>query len=278
MDADCWFSIFDCLNLKELVNCFLISKQFNRIVRYNHFWLRFLKSDFQIDDIHQDTYYKYKEYFVLNEFLLYCKLDLTKIRKSDHITLDSANIHDIPSEFGLLTNLKVIYLDDNFLAFKNLPMEFTKLTNLKELHLSDNFFDSIPSAIFSLTGLQKLDMEYNQIKVIPSEIGLLTNLTSLNMHANKIKTVSPKIGNLTNLRSLLLSYNELQSLPSEIGQLDNLAEINLNCNSLQSLPSEIGLLSNLKIMISDDRRGLLPDNMRRLCFDRLNGCAVFSKY
>jgi hypothetical protein len=174
MDADCWFSIFDCLNLREILNCFLVCKQFNKIACGNQLWMQFLENDFQVNEVNQDIYHKYKEYYALNKFLINkCpklqnrRLDFTRVRESDAIYIQHAKLHNIPPEFGLLTNLKMIYLNCNQLTSESFPSEFAKLINLTGLHLYENNIESIPSVIFSLTGLKKLHMDYNQLEVIP---------------------------------------------------------------------------------------------------------------
>ena len=138
MDADCWFSIFDCLNLKELVNCCLISKQFCRIANNNHFWIRFLKSDFQINEINRNNYRKYKEYYTLNKFLVNYGSNLTDTRNANDIYLMCRGLRDIPSQFGLLINLRVIHLSGNYL--KSLPSVIPQCYNLLQSQDFFNFF------------------------------------------------------------------------------------------------------------------------------------------
>jgi Leucine-rich repeat (LRR) protein len=159
-------------------------------------------------------------------------------------SLSLSGLTSLPPEIGNLTNLEVLYLQNNQLT--SVPPEIGKLTNLVSLYLLENQLTSLPPEIGNLTNLEVLCLQNNQLTSVPPEIGKLTSLRDLELQNNQLTSVPPEIGNLTNLKILQLEHNQLTSLPLEIGNLMNLKELSLHFNQLTSLPLEIGNLTNLE--------------------------------
>lgn len=129
----------------------------------------------------------------------------------------------IPSDLGLLTNMKVFKFNSN------------SLTGTVPQSLYDNFQDAF---IFSLhdnqlsgtlptTGLwrDKLEMFGVGTQIVgklPTEIGLAPNLKELLVHSNQLTgTIPSEIGLLSSLKAIALADNIFSgTLPSGIGNND----------------------------------------------------------
>jgi len=106
----------------------------------------------------------------------------------------------IPSELGLLSDLKSLNLSNNSHRGSigltgSIPSELGQLSSLRVLHLDSN----------SLTGS------------IPSELGRLSSLKVLQLSGNDLESNIPtQLGQLTNLKHLMLSGNDLTGCVPEI--------------------------------------------------------------
>jgi len=142
----------------------------------------------------------------------------------------------IPSEIGLLTNLKVLHLFDEGLT-GNIPKEIGSLTSsLVELDISQNHLDgTIPAEMGALTSLSKLVLASNDLTgSIPTQIPFLENFVHLDLGGNRMFGILPsEIGKLENLSYLDLNTNELTGdVPIEIESLKNLTFLDLSGNKL----------------------------------------------
>ncbi|KAL4272187.1 hypothetical protein GQ457_13G003150 [Hibiscus cannabinus] len=126
----------------------------------------------------------------------------------------------IPSEFGNLSSLIGIKLDEN------------ELTGM------------IPATIGGLKELQSLSLSDNKLEgPIPSELCHLNKLSFLILTNNKLSgTIPTCLGNVVSLRQLLLGSNMFSSsIPSTLTGLNGLLLLNLSSNSLNgTLPIDIG--------------------------------------
>ncbi|KAI2491385.1 hypothetical protein MHU86_23174 [Fragilaria crotonensis] len=105
---------------------------------------------------------------------------------------DTTRGSTIPSEIGLLTQLK--YLNVNFNSLTStIPSEIGLLTQLTALDFGVNSLtSSIPTEIGLLTQLTALGFSYNLLtSTIPSEIGFLTQLTWLDFSNNALQGTVP---------------------------------------------------------------------------------------
>ncbi len=106
----------------------------------------------------------------------------------------------IPPEFGSLTKLGVLVLENNRLAGE-IPSELGNLSSLRFLELDDN----------KLSG------------AIPSELGSLSNLVELKFHRNLLTGEIPSsLGNLANLEELTLRGNQFTGcIPEALRDVPN---------------------------------------------------------
>jgi len=125
----------------------------------------------------------------------------------------------IPSEIGLLTNLKGFILDSKSpLDGATIPTEIGALPNL-EIFGGRGFTGSIPTEIAHLANLQELILEAGSLTGnLPSEIGVMTNLSHLRIVLNEIEgTLPSELGNLQKLELLEVYFNNLTgSIPSGV--------------------------------------------------------------
>jgi hypothetical protein len=113
----------------------------------------------------------------------------------------------IPTELGLLSNLRLFLANDNPGLSGTLPTELGLLSNMEKVQLSLNDLEGI----------------------IPAEIGSSwTSLTVAGLANNRLDgTLPTELGLWTNIQTLGLQGNNFQGmLPSEIGRLEKLGETN----------------------------------------------------
>lgn len=122
-----------------------------------------------------------------------------------------------------------------------IPSEIGLLTNLKELNLRENKLTYLPVEIGNLTGLKKLYLSGNKLTSLPSEIGQLKELERIYLSGNKLTELPAEIGQLTKLNYIYLRDNDLTSLPIEINLLTNLKFLDVRKTKL---PVEPDILEN----------------------------------
>ena len=200
----------------------------------------------------------------------------------------------IPSEFGHLTYLEVLYLSENQLSgtippalgilshlielglWRNeltgtIPPELGRLANLEVMYLGDNELSgTIPTELGNLTNLEYLGLNSNKLTgVIPVELGNLTNLELLSLTENRLSgPIPPTLDKLTNLIELYLGQNELSgTIPAELGNLTNLEQLFLHSNKLSgAIPSELGNLTKLTALSlwGNGLSGTMPSELGNL--------------
>ncbi len=122
-----------------------------------------------------------------------------------------------PEAIANLSNLEVLFLDNNQLTEASWLAGLTKLNNLI---LSDNQLADI-SPLAGLVALNWLYLGGNIIEDV-SALSALLELETLSLYDNAVRDVGP-LGSLVNLKSLWLSKNEI----GEIGALANLSQLEL---------------------------------------------------
>jgi len=115
----------------------------------------------------------------------------------------------IPSEFGNLKHLSVLYLQGNKFSGE-MPKELGACSGLTELVLQSNFFcGSIPSFLGSLGSLEFLDLSNNNFSsTIPVELQKLSYLNTLNLSFNHLYGEVPTEGVFNNVTAISLIGNK----------------------------------------------------------------------
>jgi len=171
------------------------------------------------------------------------------------LLLNNNQLSELPTDIGRLSNLRRLYLDQNQLS--ELPAEIGRLSSLQELGLSNNQLSQLPAQLWQLTSLQKFYLDQNQLRELPAEIGQLTNLRRLDLDQNQLSHLPSDLWQLVRLETLYLNNNLLDEISPEIGQLTSLRVLYLGNQSLRQLPTEIGLLTSLQTLNTDEATGLL---------------------
>lgn len=84
--------------------------------------------------------------------------------------LAKKNLFQVPKEVLTLKNLKMVYLEGNFL--REIPFEiFTNLPQLTWLDVRNNQLKSIPKSIMNHPHLETLLLQDNLIEELPTELG-----------------------------------------------------------------------------------------------------------
>ena len=173
----------------------------------------------------------------------------------------------IPAEFGTLTNLEVLQLENN-LFNGVIPSSITNMSTLQQLAVHDNLLSgSIPFEISYLTNLEKLTLSSNQLRSsIPVAIRRLTSLKTLAVNSNFLDGQIPaSIESLSNLEVLDLSDNAFTgSLPDSFWEMTSLRKIIFANNFLAGrIPGSIGNLKDLRVLnvASNAFRGRVPESI-----------------
>mmetsp|Transcript_2343 Transcript_2343/g.5205 ORF Transcript_2343/g.5205 Transcript_2343/m.5205 type:complete len:324 (+) Transcript_2343:3-974(+) len=155
----------------------------------------------------------------------------------------------LPSEIGLLTNLK--YLNIGGCRFNGtIPEEVFELTTMEKLHLSMNAFTgTVPSSLEKMTQLKELLLSRTRVSgTIPEGIGKLSGLENFEMYGNQLVGPIPtSLGRCTNLKRIDLFNNKLTgSIPESLADIQALQILHIKLNHLSgTISSGFGKLPNL---------------------------------
>ncbi|CDY23737.1 BnaC04g43850D [Brassica napus] len=193
---------------------------------------------------------------------------LFRLHHLRHLVLYQNNFisSSLPSEFGNLSRLEVLYLGNNSFvgqvpsSFNNLSLLSYLSLSLNELiDLSNNHFSGTlnpnNTSLFELHHLRYLGLASNKFSSsIHSEFGKLNRLEILYLSSNYFfGQVPPTISNLTSLTNLYLEDNQLTGSFPLVQNLTMLSTIEFSFNKLSgTLPSS---LFNMPFLTSLDLRG-----------------------
>ncbi|CAL5345302.1 unnamed protein product [Camellia sinensis] len=168
------------------------------------------------------------------------------------LSYNSFNNGIVPS-LGVLSSLKTLNLQSNYLNGSIDIGEFHNMSNLEELDLSENHIDSI-KGLKSLSKLKMLNLRWNELKGLVTSNGLdgLKHLQELYLdHSSIDKIFLHNVGVMSSLRVLTLRNISLNgSLPNQGWcELSNLQELDLSENGFNGmLPSCLEDLTSIRIL------------------------------
>jgi Leucine-rich repeat (LRR) protein len=120
---------------------------------------------------------------------------------------------------GLLAGTTVEDINLGYNKLAHIPMEFGSLSTIRTLWLDDNHLDTFPICLCSITGLQVLRLTGNNLTTIPPSISSLSNLVTLAVDNNNITEFPLGCLSLPKLEHLWLRQNKLRSLPDRVDEL-----------------------------------------------------------
>ncbi|XP_058214305.1 receptor-like protein 33 [Rhododendron vialii] len=167
---------------------------------------------------------------------------------------NSFNFAEIPSSFGVLTNLKYLNLSDTQFVGQ-IPVEFSRLTRLVKLDLSNH-------DVFNSYGIR---IDNPNLFTLFRNLGGLTELylDGVNISANGYEWGQAISSSLPNLRVLSMSdCLHLGPIDSSLQNLQYLSVINLAQNNLSSpVPDFFANFQNLTVLIlrAAELYGTFPD-------------------
>jgi Leucine-rich repeat (LRR) protein len=156
------------------------------------------------------------QYLSLTGNVLYGGLqELTNLRNLRHLDVsDNEFSGTIPSEFGSLSHLRLLFLGDNEYSIGQLPASFVNLTLLEDLSIRDGQLNGTFDLSSLPNSLIYLDLGSNTLTGgIPAEIGNLSNLEFfiLNDNPGIIGALPTDIIQLTSLRAIFVDGTSLTS-------------------------------------------------------------------
>lgn len=124
------------------------------------------------------------------------------------------NMVTLPEEFGGLTNLKNVNLNQN--QFQEFPHVLLKLKNLETLAINQSF-PVLPDGICNLTKLKHLYLPEARISALPEDIGNLQKLETLCIWGTKVDRLPLSCQKLKNIKDLYLTRSIFERfIPPEI--------------------------------------------------------------
>jgi len=169
------------------------------ILNKNNIWkIQYHVSNFSFDN----NVLKINNFNGLNEFK-----NLNKSITDINIIEINAIIHYIPLYFFDWINVTDLLLMATNINI--IPSQIGLLKNLKSLRIIRGNIEVIPNEIKSLLKLETLNLSYNKIKIIPNEIFELINLKALILQNNKIQKIPSNIIKLNRLITLNLRNNPI---------------------------------------------------------------------
>lgn len=131
-----------------------------------------------------------------------------------------------------------------------MPSEFGNLTQLKVLDLTRNYLNGTIPTSFPSNSLVVLSLLGNRLSgPIPTEIGDISSLEELVLESNQLGGPLPRsLGNLIKLKRLLLSSNNFTGIiPDSFSKLNNLTDFRIDGSNLSGqIPSFIGNWTKLE--------------------------------
>ena len=208
------------------------------------------------------------------------------------LDLGSKSITSVKAfDFGGLSSLETLRLNDNTLIGSNLPAGvfadldslsvleldrnpliglpesvFAGLGNLTELKLSVSGLTALPENVFAgLSNLTTLTLDNNRLSSLPGNVFADLGLTTLVLHNNPLSALPAGVfADLGSLDTLELQGTLLSSLPGNVfADLGNLTKLLLDTNRLTALPSDVfvGLSNLVRLELHSNQLGALPANV-----------------
>lgn len=287
------YNIYCYLPLKDLCNCGMVNKLFNKVFKNEKLWEMLFNKHYG-KDIYDlvKTEYNTNSYFVLFKKchnLEECAVhgDYKPFNKQTvEILLGVTNysfFKKFTPGFDSLKNLRFINLYNQTISKKAMEKitRFTGLTGFGLCKSNTNYINEI-SNIKNLTTLMIMHSDIGknfEIKNFPcletvilcnnssSDFPITSNLPSLiklNIN-NGIIDISPSMFTLHNLRNLSLANNKIRYISQDIKHLTNLSILDLSSNDFEEFPLAICSLTSLCMLsLQNNKIKIIPEEISAL--------------
>lgn len=198
--------------------------------------------------------------------------DIGDLDKLEILGLDDNQLYGNIDLFFSMTDLKSLYLDNNYFSGTLSDAWMDSLLLLEELDMSDNTLNGgIPDNFFNhrnAKSLEVIDLHGNEIAgPLPGTVEENSVLQFLALHENKLEGAIPdSLANLKVLKHLDLSVNKFTAnVPAGIFFMSTLEYFFVGENEFTEGPMPVGLiqLSNLRELSMKDTKlaGSIPDEI-----------------
>lgn len=161
----------------------------------------------------------------------------------------SCELTEFPKEiFELASTLELLDLSGNKLS--SLPSNFSLLSNLKIAFFSDNLFTEFPEVLSQCDQLEMVGFKANKISVVNENV-FPKQLRWLILTNNYITQLPQSIGNCNRLQKCGLAGNKLTSLPSQMANCQNLEFLRISANNIIVFPKWLLTLPKLSWLAFD---------------------------
>ena len=164
---DTLYEILRWLPIRDILNCKLVCKLFNKVCCNQMLWVEKVGKVIQFNG----SYYEAFKFNYGLEKVVECigyGGEIEKLYEESKLDLGYKKLTSLPTELGLLQNLKVLWVSNNQLT--TLPTELGLLQNLQVLSVSSNQLTTLPTELGLLQNLQELYVYDNQLTTLPKEI------------------------------------------------------------------------------------------------------------
>ena len=193
----------------------------------------------------------------------------------EELNLGCNKLSTLPLEFGKLTQLHRLWLEDN--EFETFPLAVCQLPQLCELRMAGNQLTTVPTNMSSMDKLVTLSLENNLLAEFPRGVLELPALKFLWLRQNRITEVPEEISTLSRLEVLSLSSNRLAALPASLTSMGALTKLYLNGNRLERVPDDLAPMTSLvEVNVANNELQELPEIWTVMWgeFDRASGKLV----
>ena len=167
----------------------------------------------------------------------------------------SRNLNGIvPTELGMLEDLKFLFLFDNPLLRGSLPAHLGNITSLVSFFAQENgLTGELPTELGKLGNIEKLNLARNNLTgSIPLEYSRMQKLVELDLSRNSLQGPIPMtFWRLQRLETLLLNDNRYLNgtIPTDLGAIVGLKRLELQNNKITGqLPTQLGNLVHLQTL------------------------------